>query len=441
MLRLHRLIEPEGFWVADDAGQIVGTVGAVDYGRLAYIALMTVEPGRQSQGLGRRLMEHALAWLGQRGCHVVLLDATEKGARLYQTMGFVDDAFAYEFVREQVASPPTANGHRIERAMAGDLPTIVAFDAPRFGAGRQKLFAALWPTLGERALVARDASGQLAGYLLARDSVLGPWAAGSSEAAEDLLVAALGLPHRQQPVVMLPRSNARAIELLSRHGFVERRRLRHMHKEAKASRACLRTFLARPASGTGDATRIGICRKRPDGYTGPRMSTPYEPPPEYEAPRRRSIWPLVLLGCAGTFVVVIAACAGFLYFGYRQVAGGGEVAREVDRFFEDIDAGRAAEFYRSATSAEFKRATSEKQFLEIATATRERLGKLQSKTATGFNVRSQNLTTTVEAAYDCHFERGRASVNVRFQHEGDRWLLQHFRVDSPRLTKAAAREE
>ncbi len=153
MLRLHRLIEPEGFWVADDAGQIVGTVGAVDYGRLAYIALMTVEPGRQSQGLGRRLMEHALAWLGQRGCHVVLLDATEKGARLYQTMGFVDDAFAYEFVREQVASPPTANGHRIERAMLGDLPTIVAFDAPRFGAGRQKLFAALWPTLGERALV------------------------------------------------------------------------------------------------------------------------------------------------------------------------------------------------------------------------------------------------------------------------------------------------
>ncbi len=117
------------------------------------------------------------------------------------------------------------------------------------------------------------------------------------------------------------------------------------------------------------------------------------------------------------------------------------MAREVDRFFEDIDAGRAAEFYRSATSAEFKRATSEKQFLEIATATRERLGKLQSKTATGFNVRSQNLTTTVEAAYDCHFERGRASVNVRFQHEGDRWLLQHFRVDSPRLTKAAAREE
>ncbi len=234
MLRLHHQIEPEGFWVADDAGQIVGTVGAVDYGRLAYIALMTVEPSRQGRGLGRRLMEHALAWVGQRGCRAVLLDATEKGARLYETMDFVDDAAAYEFVCDRRMAPSAAHGFRVELAATGDLPAIVAFDAPFFGANREKLFAALWPAFGERALVARDASGRLAGYLFARDSVLGPWAAGSSEAAEDLLVAALELSHRQPPRVMLPRSNTRAIELLSRHGFVEHRRLRHMRKGGTA---------------------------------------------------------------------------------------------------------------------------------------------------------------------------------------------------------------
>ena len=60
---------------------------------------MTVLPELQGQGLGRRLMNHALAWLNARGCRVVLLDATAKGAALYETMGFVDDSSAYDYAR------------------------------------------------------------------------------------------------------------------------------------------------------------------------------------------------------------------------------------------------------------------------------------------------------------------------------------------------------
>ena len=255
MLRLHRLIEPEGFWVAVDDSQVVGTVGAVDYGRVAYIALMTVDPARQSCGLGRRLMEHALAWLEQRGCRVVLLDATEKGARLYETMDFVDDAWAYDFVRSESLPWTPPGDFRVVKARPADVQELVAFDAPLFGADRGKLFVALWQQFGERALIAHDRDGALAGYLFALDPVLGPWAAQTRAAAEDLLSAALALPHQHEPMVMVPRGNEHAVEILLHSGFIERRRLRHMRGGAIAHRVTPRSCTASPASDMADLER------------------------------------------------------------------------------------------------------------------------------------------------------------------------------------------
>ena len=137
----------------------------------------------------------------------------------------------------------------------------------------------------------------------------------------------------------------------------------------------------------------------------------------------------------------IVACGGFLYYGFSQVTGEGDVAVEVNRLFEEIAQGRSGEYYRTRGSAELKRATSEKEFVDFADTVRERLGILQSKTATGFNFRSQNLATYVEAAYACQFQRGKAAVRTRFKHENGQWLLLGFNVDSPELLKRTAREK
>jgi hypothetical protein len=137
------------------------------------------------------------------------------------------------------------------------------------------------------------------------------------------------------------------------------------------------------------------------------------------------------LGCAAVVLVLVAACAGLVFFGFRQVTGEGKVAVEVDRLFQEIAQGRAAEFYRIRGSDELKRATSEKDFVVFSQSINEQLGKLQSKTSTGFSVRNLNLATYVDAIYDCQFERGKATVKTRFQHEKGQWLLQAFHVDSP----------
>jgi predicted N-acetyltransferase YhbS len=236
-VRLTRRLQPEGVFVAERDGQVVATVGAVDYGDLAYVGLMAVSPDMQSQGIGRMLMEHLLGWLRERNCPVVLLDATDRGAAMYESMRFVEDAAAYVYVLPEgvrTHAHATAKGASTlstRRATAEDLDALVAFDAPRFGADRRKLLTTLLVDQRQPCLVAYDTAGQLQGYLFLR-AVLGPWVAETDEIADVLLTAANAELAKQNsgapPSVMVPRSNTLALELLKRHGFIEQRRLRHM---------------------------------------------------------------------------------------------------------------------------------------------------------------------------------------------------------------------
>lgn len=228
-LRLHRTIEPEMFWVATDEGRVVATAGAVVYGQIAYVGLMAVNPSRQRRGIARELLATVLAAIEARGCRIARLDATDKGAPLYAAFGFVDDGTALAFERD-ASAPAAAVAPEIEVAPAAELDEIVALDAAAFGDSREKLLAALWSEYRTRCLTARAPGGELAGYLFARDPVLGPWVAKQPAAADALVARALSLSFAKKPQVMVPRSNVAAAELLGDRGFVERRTLRHMRR-------------------------------------------------------------------------------------------------------------------------------------------------------------------------------------------------------------------
>ncbi|HEX3727767.1 MAG TPA: GNAT family N-acetyltransferase [Pirellulales bacterium] len=229
MLELQSVVEPDGLLSAVCQDHIVGTVGYVDYGSLAYIGLMTVAPHYQRRGIGRRLMNEVLDALDRRGCPLVLLDATAKGALVYRHLGFVEDAQAVVFDRPQRPGEfaPTPN---VRTAEPHELTEIIEFDAPIFGARRRKLLEALWPVWHDRCMVARNARGELAGYLFARESVWGPWIATSPSAAEGLLATGLALFGGEAPQVLVPRSNRLCAQVLARFGFREERRLSHMRR-------------------------------------------------------------------------------------------------------------------------------------------------------------------------------------------------------------------
>lgn len=233
-LRRYLALRPEGWLLAVLDGAPAGIAGVTSYDTFAYIGLMAVHPDFQRRGVARRLMQRLLADLDADGCPAVLLDASAMGEPLYRSLGFVEDDRAVLYARRDDAAPPSSPArpapHSIARPRRDDLPAVVAFDTPRFGADRGDVLAAYLRDDPERAFICRDSSGVITGYLIAQRSALGPWVAETPEAASALLDAALALPFDGAPTVIAPAANPHAAALLERRDFAPQRALAHMRR-------------------------------------------------------------------------------------------------------------------------------------------------------------------------------------------------------------------
>lgn len=155
-------MQPGGGFVAEYGGTPAGTVMTCVLGDVAWIAMMLVDESLRGKGIGRALMEHALAYLDEQGVRTVRLDATPLGQPLYEKLGFVA-----EYSLARYAGMPTGRGDvsGVALAEATDHEAIVSLDRSVTQTDRRKLLARL---LDERpGFVVRE-SGQLRGYLLNR---------------------------------------------------------------------------------------------------------------------------------------------------------------------------------------------------------------------------------------------------------------------------------
>ncbi len=85
-------------WVADDAGEILGTIWlqlvdklpnpVAERERHAYITNVYVQPDRRGAGLGAALLDAALRECEVRGVDAVLLWPTQRSRSLYERHGF-----------------------------------------------------------------------------------------------------------------------------------------------------------------------------------------------------------------------------------------------------------------------------------------------------------------------------------------------------------------
>jgi GNAT superfamily N-acetyltransferase len=228
-LRRYLALQPDGWLLALLDGEPAGIGGAIDYGHFAYIGLMAVHPTLQRRGIASAIMERLLAWIDERGCPVALLDASAAGERLYEKLGFVDDDRVIQYHQDDCAARPRAS-ERVGPLIAADLAALAAFDAPIFGAERGAVLTTFLGEFPDRAFVARDAAGALAGYLFAQPQTIGPWAARGPAEAEALLAVALALDFESAPRVLVPGANTHAAGLLLRYGFSPQRALRHMRR-------------------------------------------------------------------------------------------------------------------------------------------------------------------------------------------------------------------
>jgi GNAT superfamily N-acetyltransferase len=233
-MRRYLEIQPDGYFVAECAGTLLGMVGAIDYGAFAYIGLMVVWPEFQGHGIGGRLMERLLDWLDQRG-RPSLLDATEMGYPLYKKLGFVETDLSIVYRQDQPVElePPAAPVYRMQ---PDDLDELVAFDTPLFGAERRGVLRVMLRDYPGEIMAARDEAGRISSYIINREGRLSPWMARDPGSAECVLRAALASNVSGEPVVIVPGLNLAGIQVVERHGFTFKRSCRHMQRGLKTER-------------------------------------------------------------------------------------------------------------------------------------------------------------------------------------------------------------
>ena len=250
-LRQYLKLQPDGALVVKDNDVIVGFGAALDYGSFAYIGLMSVHPSMQKRGVGRLLMDTLLAWIAERGCQTVLLDASQAGAPLYLQYGFVEDDRTVHMRRVQNTAVPMTYFEEFSLLKAKDFVKLVAFDTTYFGASREALLATYYINDPQRVFITRGSRGNITGYLIAQAHTIGPWVARSSEDAEQLLQCALALPYSAEPVVFVSAHNADALTLLARYGFTQARSLSHMRKGLPVQRGRETTLYGQASLGFG----------------------------------------------------------------------------------------------------------------------------------------------------------------------------------------------
>lgn len=130
-------------YVAEDGGELVGTVLCWAHDRRhASLGMVIVSPGHQGHGIGRRLMDLALADLGER---TVLLNATTQGRKLYESLGFraIGEVEQHQAAVAQVPVVSLPRGERLRPVGASDATALAALATSASGFSRARTIGRL----------------------------------------------------------------------------------------------------------------------------------------------------------------------------------------------------------------------------------------------------------------------------------------------------------
>jgi GNAT superfamily N-acetyltransferase len=190
-------LAPGGCFAAHSDGRVVGTAIGIDYGGFAWIAMMLVDPVYRGRGLGRRLLEAAIASVPSD--RPIRLDATPMGRPLYQASGFEDEVMLTRHVADGSARLRTSLPHTFVPRQArpltpADLPLVAPHDAAVFGGNRRAVLEWVLDGSPDYARIVADDDGSVH-YCLGREGRLfdqiGPVVAGDDATAQALVSAAL----------------------------------------------------------------------------------------------------------------------------------------------------------------------------------------------------------------------------------------------------------
>jgi predicted N-acetyltransferase YhbS len=173
----------DGTVVLDANGRVVGTILLTRYGQdCAAINMVIVDETVRGHGLGRKLMESAIALADERPLRLV---ATVEGLPLYKKLGFAEGGTIRQHQGE-VRLVASSRGFAL--ATGDEIAAIKRLDRDAFGADRSALIDHL-ANAGKFAVIRRDrvVTGYAALRAFGRGEVIGPIVATSADEAKALI--------------------------------------------------------------------------------------------------------------------------------------------------------------------------------------------------------------------------------------------------------------
>jgi len=216
--------DPDGYFGAVEDGRIRGMVSALVRGRVWYLSMFFVEPGEQGRGLGRAMLERALAYGEARGAEIRCTWATldPRAQARYVMAGMAPRWPIYRLDGDAAAvarfeARAGLDSHERERRC--DPGAAEKLTAEVFGHSRADDLAH-WRDDGGAAL-AIERGGELVAFAYRRGERIGP-AAGRDETALVRAVAAAavaGSSGGRSVTMRVPGACTFLLETLVRCGF------------------------------------------------------------------------------------------------------------------------------------------------------------------------------------------------------------------------------
>ncbi len=221
--------EPQGCFVAECGGRLVGTTTAISYeDKFGWVGMVMVHPQMRRRGIGRALMSACIEYL-ERRVACIRLDATPMGKLLYEKLGFVEE---YELHRWQgIAAGRGASD--VVPISEEVLEAVKQFDRPIFGADRSRVLHRLASEAEVGKWVAMEGE-VIQGYVMVRPGAhawyVGPLVCRGPQWAEQLLSRALQEVAGQPVLIDVCSANAEAVELIKSLRFQPQRKFTRMYR-------------------------------------------------------------------------------------------------------------------------------------------------------------------------------------------------------------------
>ena len=215
----HYAVDPDGWFVAELNGDVVGIVQFSNYDdNFSFGGFLVVKPGLRNLGIGNALLRAGLLHTEERICGADgVFEMQDVYARKY---GFI---FAYRNIRWEGVIEGEKD-HRFLRAEEILFEELLEYDTRHFPAERRS-FLEKWINQPESTSLVSKKDGEITGYGMIRRCVsgwkIGPLFAEDEVVAEELFLALCGSVDSGPVYFDTPEPNVKAVAIAEKYGMAE----------------------------------------------------------------------------------------------------------------------------------------------------------------------------------------------------------------------------